>query len=34
VRPFWISATEVTQAQWLALMPFNRSKQEGADRPW
>jgi formylglycine-generating enzyme required for sulfatase activity len=32
-RPFRISATEVTQEQWLALMPFNRSPQEGADRP-
>jgi formylglycine-generating enzyme required for sulfatase activity len=32
-HPFRISATEVTQAQWLALMPINRSPQEGDDRP-
>jgi formylglycine-generating enzyme required for sulfatase activity len=32
-RPFRISATEVTQEQWTTLMPFNRSPQEGADRP-
>jgi formylglycine-generating enzyme required for sulfatase activity len=32
-RPFRIAATEVTQRQWLALMPQNRSPQPGDDRP-
>ena len=32
-RAFRISATEVTQEQWLALMPTHRSPQEGAERP-
>jgi len=32
-RAFRISATEVTQKQWLALMPQNRSPQRGDDLP-
>ncbi|HEX9187752.1 MAG TPA: SUMF1/EgtB/PvdO family nonheme iron enzyme [Vicinamibacteria bacterium] len=32
-RAFRISATEVTQKQWLALMPQNRSPQQGDDLP-
>jgi endonuclease/exonuclease/phosphatase family metal-dependent hydrolase len=32
-RAFRISATEVTQRQWLALMPQNRSPQPGDDLP-
>jgi formylglycine-generating enzyme required for sulfatase activity len=32
-RPFRIAGTEVTQQQWLALMPFNRSPQQGGDLP-
>jgi len=32
-RPFRIAATEVTQRQWLALMPANRSPQQGDDLP-
>ncbi len=32
-RAFRIAATEVTQRQWLALMPANRSPQRGDDLP-
>jgi formylglycine-generating enzyme required for sulfatase activity len=32
-RAFRISATEVTQQQWLALMPANRSARQGPDLP-
>jgi len=32
-RPFRIASTEVTQGQWLALMPWNRSQQKGDDLP-
>jgi formylglycine-generating enzyme required for sulfatase activity len=32
-RPFRVSATEVTQRQWLALMPANRSAVQGEDLP-
>jgi formylglycine-generating enzyme required for sulfatase activity len=32
-RAFRIAATEVTQRQWLALMPSNRSPQRGDDLP-
>jgi formylglycine-generating enzyme required for sulfatase activity len=32
-RAFRIAATEVTQRQWLALMPSNRSPQPGDDLP-
>jgi formylglycine-generating enzyme required for sulfatase activity len=32
-RAFRIAATEVTQRQWLALMPQNRSPQQGDDLP-
>ncbi len=32
-RPFRIAATEVTQEQWLVLMPANRSPHEGDDLP-
>jgi len=32
-RAFRIAATEVTQGQWLALMPHNRSPQRGEERP-
>jgi formylglycine-generating enzyme required for sulfatase activity len=32
-RSFRIAATEVTQKQWLALMPANRSPQQGDDLP-
>jgi formylglycine-generating enzyme required for sulfatase activity len=32
-RPFRIAATEVTQGQWLALMPWNRSQNRGDDLP-
>ena len=32
-RSFRISATEVTQRQWLALMPANRSPQQGPELP-
>jgi len=32
-RPFRIAGTEVTQQQWLALMPFNRSPQQGGGLP-
>ena len=32
-RSFRIAATEVTQKQWLALMPANRSPQRGDDLP-
>ncbi|MCG6925183.1 MAG: formylglycine-generating enzyme family protein [Acidobacteria bacterium] len=32
-RPFRIAATEVTQVQWLALMPWNRSQHQGDDLP-
>ena len=32
-RAFRMAATEVTQRQWLALMPQNRSPQHGDDRP-
>ena len=32
-RAFRITATEVTQRQWLALMPHNRSPQRGDDLP-
>jgi formylglycine-generating enzyme required for sulfatase activity len=32
-RAFRVAATEVTQRQWLALMPQNRSPQPGEDRP-
>jgi formylglycine-generating enzyme required for sulfatase activity len=32
-RPFRIASTEVTQRQWLALMPQNRSPQPGDDLP-
>jgi formylglycine-generating enzyme required for sulfatase activity len=32
-RAFRIAATEVTQKQWLALMPQNRSSQTGDDLP-
>jgi formylglycine-generating enzyme required for sulfatase activity len=32
-RPFRIAATEVTQAQWQALMGFNRSQNKGDDLP-
>lgn len=32
-RPFWISRTEVTQAQWCALMRPNPSKHQGANLP-
>lgn len=33
VYSFYIGETEVTQALWEAVMPKNRSKQKGADRP-
>ena len=32
-RPFRIASAEVTQRQWLALMPANRSPQAGDDLP-
>ncbi len=32
-KAFRIAATEVTQQQWLAVMPANRSTQQGADLP-
>ena len=32
-RPFRIAATEVTQGQWLALMPTNRSPEKGDGLP-
>jgi formylglycine-generating enzyme required for sulfatase activity len=32
-RPFRIAATEVTQAQWQALMGWNRSQNKGDDLP-
>jgi formylglycine-generating enzyme required for sulfatase activity len=32
-RPIRVAATEVTQGQWLALMPVNRSRHEGDDLP-
>jgi formylglycine-generating enzyme required for sulfatase activity len=32
-RAFRMAVTEVTQRQWLALMPFNRSPQQGDDLP-
>ena len=32
-RPFRMAATEVTQRQWLALMPSNRSQNQGDDLP-
>jgi formylglycine-generating enzyme required for sulfatase activity len=32
-RPFRIAATEVTQGQWLALVPWNRSQHQGDDLP-
>ncbi|MBL8755558.1 MAG: SUMF1/EgtB/PvdO family nonheme iron enzyme, partial [Planctomycetes bacterium] len=32
-KPFWLSATEVTQAQWEAVLGQNPSKQRGADLP-
>jgi formylglycine-generating enzyme required for sulfatase activity len=32
-RAFRIASTEVTQRQWLALMPHNRSPQPGDDLP-
>jgi formylglycine-generating enzyme required for sulfatase activity len=32
-RPFRIASTEVTQRQWLAIMPTNRSPQPGDDLP-
>jgi formylglycine-generating enzyme required for sulfatase activity len=32
-RPFYICATEVTQAQWKALMEINRSRFQGDDLP-
>ncbi len=32
-RPFWIGATEVTQAQWKAVMGVNRSNFAGDDLP-
>lgn len=32
-RPFWLGKTEVTQAQWEAVMGSNPSKFKGADRP-
>ena len=32
-RRFRIAATEVTQQQWLALMPSNRSPQQGGGLP-
>jgi len=32
-RPFRIASTEVTQRQWLDLMPSNRSQQQGDDLP-
>jgi formylglycine-generating enzyme required for sulfatase activity len=32
-RAFRIAATEVTERQWLAVMPQGRSPQPGADRP-
>ena len=32
-RAFRIAATEVTERQWLAVMPQNRSPQPGDDRP-
>jgi formylglycine-generating enzyme required for sulfatase activity len=32
-RPFRIAATEVTQGQWLALMPTNRSPEKGDELP-
>jgi formylglycine-generating enzyme required for sulfatase activity len=33
VYSYYIGETEVTQALWEAVMPKNRSKQKGADRP-
>jgi formylglycine-generating enzyme required for sulfatase activity len=32
-RPFWLGQTEVTQAQWTAVMGSNPSSFKGADRP-
>ncbi len=32
-RPFRMAATEVTQRQWVALMPSNRSQNRGEDLP-
>jgi formylglycine-generating enzyme required for sulfatase activity len=32
-RPFRVAATEVTQGQWRALMPSNRSEHKGDDLP-
>ncbi|HVU16328.1 MAG TPA: SUMF1/EgtB/PvdO family nonheme iron enzyme [Candidatus Didemnitutus sp.] len=32
-HPFWISRTEITQAQWSAVMGKNPSQFQGADRP-
>jgi formylglycine-generating enzyme required for sulfatase activity len=32
-RPFRVAATEVTQGQWMALMPSNRSEHKGDDLP-
>jgi formylglycine-generating enzyme required for sulfatase activity len=32
-RPYWLGRTVVTQAQFVAVMKFNPSKFEGADRP-
>jgi formylglycine-generating enzyme required for sulfatase activity len=32
-RPFRIASTEITQRQWLALMPWNRSRRKGDDLP-
>jgi formylglycine-generating enzyme required for sulfatase activity len=32
-RPFRLASTEVTQRQWLALMPSNRSRSKGDDLP-
>jgi formylglycine-generating enzyme required for sulfatase activity len=32
-RRYWLSRTEVTQAQWLALMETNNSRVQGPDQP-
>jgi formylglycine-generating enzyme required for sulfatase activity len=32
-RPFWMGATEVTQAQWVAIMENNPSQHRGSDFP-
>jgi formylglycine-generating enzyme required for sulfatase activity len=33
IQPFWLGATEVTQAQWQAIMDSNPSQFKGDDRP-